>query len=169
MLPPNSSSIVNMAHYYGFFDIDKFGGKNSGKKFHIQLTVCFLKRIVCSTVGVLVFLFGPWKHCLQINIEQLFIGGVPCGSVVKNPPANAGATGDTGSIPGSGRSPGEGNGNSLQYSCLENPTAEEPGGLQSMGSQRVGHGWVTKQQQSQSPRLQDEGRRRTSRQGCCEN
>ena len=122
MLPPNSSSIVNMAHYYGFFDIDKFGGKNSGKKFHIQLTVCFLKRIVCSTVGVLVFLFGPWKHCLQINIEQLFIGGVPCGSVVKNPPANAGATGDTGSIPGSGRSPGEGNGNSLQYSCLENPT-----------------------------------------------
>ena len=58
---------------------------------------------------------------LQINIEQLFIGGVPCGSVVKNPPANAGATGDTGSIPGSGRSPGEGNGNSLQYSCLGNP------------------------------------------------
>ena len=122
MLPPNSSSIVNMAHYYGFFDIDKFGGKNSGKKFPIQLTVCFLKRIVCSTVGVLVLLFGPWKPCLQINIEQLFIGGVPGGSVVKNPPANAGVTGDAGSIPGSGRSPGGGNGNSLQYSCLENPT-----------------------------------------------
>ena len=40
--------------------------------------------------------------------------------VVKNPPANAGDIGDTGSIPGSGRSPGEGNGNPLQYSCLEN-------------------------------------------------
>ena len=40
----------------------------------------------------------------------------PGGSVVKNP-ANAG---DAGSIPGSGRSPGEGNGNPLQYSCLEN-------------------------------------------------
>ena len=40
------------------------------------------------------------------------------GSVIKNPPAS---TGDAGSIPGSGRSPGEGNGNSLQYSCLENP------------------------------------------------
>ena len=39
------------------------------------------------------------------------------GSVVKNPPANAG---DVGLIPGSGRSPGEGNGNPLQYSCLEN-------------------------------------------------
>ena len=34
---------------------------------------------------------------------------------------------------------GEGNGNPLQYSCLEIPWTEEPGGLQSMGSQRVGH------------------------------
>ena len=41
--------------------------------------------------------------------------------MVKNPPANAGAAGDLGSIPGSGRSPGRGNGNSLQYSCVENP------------------------------------------------
>ena len=40
--------------------------------------------------------------------------------VVKNPPASAGYTGDAGSIPGSGRSPGEGNGNPLQYSCLGN-------------------------------------------------
>jgi len=40
--------------------------------------------------------------------------------VVKNPPANAGDVGDVGSIPGSGRSPGEGNDNPLQYSCLEN-------------------------------------------------
>ena len=38
--------------------------------------------------------------------------------MIKNLPANAG---DEGSIPGSGRSPGEGNGNPLQYSCLENP------------------------------------------------
>ena len=41
--------------------------------------------------------------------------------MVKHPPANAGDAGDTGSIPGSGRSPGEENGNPLQYSCLENP------------------------------------------------
>ena len=40
---------------------------------------------------------------------------------VKNPPGNAGDTGDTGSIPGSGRSPGGGNGNPLQYSCLGSP------------------------------------------------
>ena len=44
--------------------------------------------------------------------------GFPGGSVFKNPPVNAG---DVGLIPGSGRSPGEGNGNPLQYSCLENP------------------------------------------------
>ena len=42
--------------------------------------------------------------------------------VVKNPPANARAARDTGSIPGSGRSPGGGSGNPLQFSCLENPT-----------------------------------------------
>ena len=59
-------------------------------------------------------------------------GDLPGISVVKNPPANAG---DSNLIPGLGRSPGEGNGNPLQYSCLENPT-EEPGGLQSMQSQK---------------------------------
>ena len=42
--------------------------------------------------------------------------------MVRNPPANAGDIRDTGSIPGSGRSPGGGHGNSLQDSCLENPT-----------------------------------------------
>ena len=44
--------------------------------------------------------------------------GFPCGSVVKVSACNAG---DLGSILGSGRSPGEGNGNPFQYSCLENP------------------------------------------------
>ena len=45
--------------------------------------------------------------------------GFPGGSVEKNLPANAGDTGIVGLIPGSGRSPGGGNGNPLQYSCLE--------------------------------------------------
>ena len=52
---------------------------------------------------------------------------------------NAYHVGDPGSIPGSGRSPGEGNGNPLQYSCLKIPRMEEPGRLQSMESQRVRH------------------------------
>ena len=47
----------------------------------------------------------------------LALMGFPGGSMVKNPPANAG---DMGSIPGSGISPGGGNGNPLQYSCLGN-------------------------------------------------
>ena len=63
----------------------------------------------------------------------------PGGAVVKNPPANAGGARDAGSIPGSGRSPGGGNGNPLQYSCLESPRDGEPGGLPSMELHRVGH------------------------------
>ena len=62
-------------------------------------------------------------------LVALFLG-FPGGSVVKNLPANAG---NTGSIPGSGRFPGEGNSNPLQYSCLGNPMDREACGLQSMG------------------------------------
>ena len=58
--------------------------------------------------------------------------------MVKNLPANAGDIRDAGSIPGSGRSPGEGN--PCQYSCLENLMGRAvAGGLQSMGSHRVGY------------------------------
>ena len=45
--------------------------------------------------------------------------------MVKNPSANAGISRDAGSIPGSGRFPGRGSGNQLQYSCLENPMDRE--------------------------------------------
>ena len=49
--------------------------------------------------------------------------------VVKNPPSNAGDIRHMGSIPGLGRSHGEGSGNPLQYSCMEDPWTEEPGKL----------------------------------------
>ena len=65
--------------------------------------------------------------------------GFPGVSVVKNLPASARDARDLGSIPGSGRTLGGGNCSPLQYSCLEIPRAEEPGGLQSIGLQRVGH------------------------------
>ena len=56
--------------------------------------------------------------------------------MVKNPPASAGAAGDTSSIPGLGRSLGEGNGTPLQYSCLENRTDRRAWqAIQSMRSQ----------------------------------
>ena len=54
---------------------------------------------------------------MDLHVTQGFSGG----SVVENPPVRAGDTGVSGSNPGSGRSPGEGTGNPLQYSCLKNP------------------------------------------------
>ena len=71
--------------------------------------------------------------------------------MVKNPPANAGDTGDVGLTPGSGRSPGGGTGNPFQCFCLENPmdrgtcpwTDSHYGGLYSIALQRVRHDSVT--------------------------
>ena len=79
---------------------------------------------------VLVFL-------VPLNSNEGFLGG----SVVKNPPANAG---DAGSIPGSGRSPGEGNSNPVQYSCLENSTNIEAWQATVHGVTRVRHDLATK-------------------------
>ena len=59
--------------------------------------------------------------------------------LVENPPANAGDIRDPGLIPGLGRSPGEGNGNPLQYSCLENPMDREAWWVTVYGVVRVGH------------------------------
>ena len=60
---------------------------------------------------------------------------------MKNPPANAG---DLGSVPGSGRSPGEGNGNPLQYSCLGNLMDRVASWATVHGVARVGHDLATK-------------------------
>ena len=72
--------------------------------------------------------------------------GFPGGSVVKNPHANAGDMGGADTIPGSGRSPEKGNGNPIQYSCLENHMDKGAWRQPSMGSQRVEHDLATKQQ-----------------------
>ena len=77
----------------------------------------------------------PSLHC-ESNCRSLSTRRFPGGSGGKASAYNAG---DAGSIPGSGRSPGEGNGNPLQYSCLENPWTKKPGRLQAMGSLRVRH------------------------------
>ena len=65
--------------------------------------------------------------------------GFPGGSVVKNLPANAGDVRDLGSIPGSGKSPGEGNGNPLRYSCLGNPMERGTWQATIHGVTKVGH------------------------------
>ena len=65
-------------------------------------------RLLCKGVA-------PWStYKNRLYFSQVAL-------VVKNPPASAGDVRDVGLILGSGRSPGEGNGNPLQYSCLENP------------------------------------------------
>ena len=61
------------------------------------------------------------------------------GTLVKNPPANVGDTRDVGSVPGSGRSPGVGNGKPLQYSCLENSMDRRTWWTIVHGVSRVGH------------------------------
>ena len=71
----------------------------------------------CSPSGTNCFFSGYFKRLVSVA------RGFPGCSVVKNLPSNAGDSEDAvdgGSIPRSGRSPGEGNGNPLQYSCLEN-------------------------------------------------
>ena len=65
--------------------------------------------------------------------------GFPGGASGKVPSASSGDIRDLSSIPRSGGSPGGGHSNPLQCSCLENPRTEEPGRLQSVGSQRVEH------------------------------
>ena len=62
--------------------------------------------------------------------------GLPRWLSDKESACNAGDAEDTSSVPGSGRSPGGGNGNALQYSCLANPMEEEPGRLKAMGLQK---------------------------------
>ena len=95
--------------------------------------------------------FCQLQHKLERGLRSLRRDGNPSDTQIttcavlkwlrsKESACNAGDMGDTGLIPGSGSSPGGGNGNPLQYSYLENPKdREEPGRLQSMASQRVRH------------------------------
>ena len=93
---------------------------------------------VNSCFGCCWWVFPRDNPKVQFSFDQ----GFPGGSWVKNPPPLAG---DVGLIPGSGRSPEEGNSNPLQYSARRITCTEKPGGLKSMGSQRVGHEteWLT--------------------------
>ena len=81
----------------------------------------------------------PWDLSFLTEVYSLTCPlspvGLPWRLCSKESACSAGDAGDEGSIPGSGRSPGGGEGNPLQYSCLENPCVEEPDRLQSTGSQ----------------------------------
>ena len=74
---------------------------------------------VCTSVGVELLEVRGWRY-VRFSRSYQAPRGFPGGTEVKNPLTNAGDARDLGSIPGSGRSLGAGNGNLLQYSCLEN-------------------------------------------------
>ena len=95
----------------------------------------WLKECWCSYINIKVDF-----ESRSINGEEkgYFLRGFPDDSDGKESVHNAG---DPGSVLGSGRSPGEGYGNPLQYSCLEN-SMHRGAWLQSMGSQTVEHHWV---------------------------
>ena len=89
------------------------------------------------------------KSCLTRIIEQTASCVILMPQVallVKNPPASARDVKDLGSIPGSGRSPGEGNGNLFQYSCQENPMDRGAWRTAVHGVAKVGHDLASKQQ-----------------------
>ena len=85
-----------------------------------------------------IFSFPQWLLLFSALLKVSIPMGFPGGRVVKNPPANGRDASGTGSIPGSGRSPGEGNGNPLQYSCLENSRNRGAWWATVQGLQRVG-------------------------------
>ena len=79
--------------------------------------------------------------CIYYLFGVLMLSEFPDGTSSKERTCQCRRLRDTGSLPGSGRSPGGWHGNSFQHSCLENSTDKEPGWLPSIGSQRVGQGW----------------------------
>ena len=79
---------------------------------------------------------ASFLQCMKVKSESEVAQSCP---TLKNLPDNAK---DEDLIPGLGRSPGGGHDKPLQYSCLESPWTEEPGRLQSMGSQRIEHDWA---------------------------
>ena len=93
------------------------------------------------------FYFSQWLQCLPLNCKSFLKISIeplrlPQWLSGKESACHEGDTGDTGSIPESGRSTGGGHSNPLQYSCPENPMDRRAvpwtGGLQSIGLQRIG-------------------------------
>ena len=124
--------------------------------------ICFpflVRKLFMYNINTLLFFFNTWNRWMFDQLEVLknkftsiywkqFLNFLVWNNVNKFPggaevKASACNVGDLGSIPGSGRSPGEGNGNPLQYSCLENPMDGGAWWATVHRSQRVGHNWAT--------------------------
>ena len=102
----------------------------------LKLNIMKIQSCLSTTWRLQWWLFSPSSFGCISTSQQVFL----VAQTIKNLSANAG---DPALISGSGRCPRGGNGNPLQYSCLEDPWIEEPGGLEFMGLQRVRHDWAT--------------------------
>ena len=123
-------------HRFHISDSSNFGSKILERK----LQKAKLEFIVLATFTLYLQLFMQHLHCIKYYKYES-----PSGSVVKNPPTSAGDTGDSGLIPGLGRSPGEGNGKPLHILASEILWTEKPDGLHSpWGCKRVRHNLTTK-------------------------
>ena len=106
----------------------------------------YLKCFICTVINFNVVedrIMTPSFKAVYVLIPKIckYVARIPCSSVGKESACNAG---DLGSIPGSERSPGEGNGNPLQYSHLGNPMDRGAWWATVHGFARVGHDLVTK-------------------------
>ena len=118
--------------------LKKFWNNLNPKKFLYTFHSASLQKLSCSSTMI-----SGHKQETEIgyNTTNLYVNlRFPGGSEVKASACNAG---HLGSIPGSGRSPREGNGNHSNILAWEIPWMQEHGGLQSTGSQRVVHNWAT--------------------------
>ena len=111
--------------------------------FSWELKLYFGKSERSIFVNWLIYIYVLTKILDRTYFLKLYenVWGFLDDSVGKESACNVGEAGDVGSIHGSGRSPGGGHGNPLQYSCLRIPWTEGPGGLQFTALQRVGHDW----------------------------
>ena len=104
---------------------------------------CFILLLLCYAVQIFsitdILSIWPTGYCKSAVAD----GASQMVQLVKNPPAKAGDSGDAVSVPGLGRCPGAGNVTHPSILAWRIPRTEEPGGLRSMGSQRVKHKWTT--------------------------
>ena len=117
--------------------LSQWKGRGAGINQEVGINVYTLLYITQITNKDLLFSSGNYTQHFVITYKGNNLQGkysFPDSSDCKESVSEAG---DLGSILGWGRSPGEGNGNPFQYSCLENPMDRGAGRLQSMGSQRV--------------------------------
>ena len=135
-----SSTVI--AFYCWFYCCCRIKQKKMVKKKKKRLFSVFLEIIcfwfVCVCVRYMINSNYTFKLTFR-NIRTICIVGCPGGSDGKESTCPWRRHRDAGLIPGSGRSPGGGYDSWLQYSCLENPRTEKPGGWASMASQRVGY------------------------------